>query len=167
MGSSAFILSDYHEHTPQRLLGELAIVSFEADVMCNFHNHKNFKQNGQFSSVDVNILDKSCLSGLGDQSDYGKHFSVYVNAIHKEELELGAALEFDWLVPEGRLVKAAYIEDVRDENSSLIFSFLLKYLERNRRDSVWFGDKWAFNFNSLVSLSNSAVSPTWFQKKPE
>ncbi|CAM3359721.1 hypothetical protein HP548_28095 [Paenibacillus taichungensis] len=54
MGTFAFILTERKKYTTEKLLSDSIVAAFNADVMLNFHNSKNYSTDGHFLTTTMN-----------------------------------------------------------------------------------------------------------------
>jgi hypothetical protein len=80
MGTSAFMLTDRKKYTTEKLLSDSIVAAFNADVILNFHNSKNYSTDGHFLSTTINISHK-----LVKENNYS--FIFYVDATDNSGLE--------------------------------------------------------------------------------
>lgn len=158
MGTSAFILTDRKKYTTEKLLSDSIVAAFNADVMLNFHNSKNYSADGHFLSTTMNISHK-----LVKENNYS--FIFYVDATDNPGLEFyyndDVGLEVD-----KDLFQVGCIEEIYGVQE-LVFEFIYHYLKLNPDDYFWVADyDWVYSWGDMEKLKALPYDPDWCYKNP-
>jgi hypothetical protein len=158
MGTSAFILTERKKYTTEKLLSDSIVAAFNADVMLNFHNSKNYSTDGHFLSTTMNISHK-----LVKENNYS--FIFYVDATDNPGLEFyyndDVGLEAD-----RDLFQVGCIEEIYGVQE-LVFEFIYHYLKLNPNDYFWVADyDWVYSWEDMKKLKALPYDPDWCYKNP-
>lgn len=158
MGTSASILMSPQKYTPDRLLADTIISAYHADVMLNFHNSKNYANNGQLLSTTLNINDKNVR-------DNNYSFILYVDAIDNPNLNF-FYYEDVGLEPDKKLYQVGTIEEIFGVEE-LVFRFIYEYLKLNPDDYFWVAEyDWVYSWGDMQKMKSLPYDPDWCYKNP-
>ncbi|MFK4302617.1 hypothetical protein ABH892_002721 [Paenibacillus sp. RC254] len=159
MGTSAYILMSKKKYSPERLLADSIISTFHADVMLNFHNSKNFGNNGQLLSTTLNINDR-----MVRENNYS--FIFYVDSTDNPNLNFYYNEDVG-LDSNNKLYQVGCIEDVYGVEA-LVFRFIYEYLKLNSDDYFWVADyDWVYSWEDMQKLKSQPYDPDWCYKNPK
>lgn len=158
MGTSAFILTNQQNYSPEKLLADAILSAYHADVMLNFHNSKNTAVDGTLLSTTFNINDKDVHGNY-------KSFIVYADAKDNPDIEFKDYQEVN-LDPEKKLCQIGYIEEIAGVED-LLFKFIYEYLKINKSDYFWMPDYgWIYKLEDLKKVNGSPLNLKWCYENP-
>lgn len=154
-----FILKSRLEYSVEKLLSDIIISVFKADINLVFGNRTRYREDGSFKAVEMTI------SKYPLYKDNSETFNFWIESIEEKHIEYKDT-EFDWVEKDKKLHNIAYIDNVRDYEE-LAFKFVYEYLKLNPNDYFWFEDDYAFNFEDMERLSKLPFDSNWCYKNPK
>lgn len=159
MGTSAYILMSRKKYSPERLLADSIISTFHADIMLNFHNSKNFGNDGRFLSTTLNINDKKVR-----ENNFS--FIFYVDSKDNPNLDFYYNEDVG-LDSKNELYQVGCIEDVYGVEE-LVLRFIYEYLKLNPEDYFWVADyDWVYSWEDMQKIKFQPYDPDWCYKSPK
>ena len=157
MSTYGHLLRNWESHSPRKMLADISLIAFDANLMMTYLNNKTFYESGEFKSVSLTIANAKTQI----EEDNEEQFQFYIEGIDQQRIELGLDQEFDWIRPNSKLCSLGYIEDIHDDNTELILHFAYEYLKLNPDDLFWFEDDWAYSLDDLQRIQELPFDKDW------
>lgn len=159
MSTSAYILMKEKEYLPEKLLSDIIVSAFHADLMLYFDNDKVIEDNNLLYT-NINLLEK-------ETSDNERQaINIYIDGKISEETNFE---EYDklGLDKSERLYRFGYIEELYGAER-LVFRYMYEYLKINPTYYFWMTDyKWVYNWEDMKNISSlSSFDSEWCYKNP-
>lgn len=156
MGTTAMILMNQDQFTPERVLSDTIVAVYHAKLSLQLHQYQ--KKTSQ-SSTGLRIY-SALKEGEGNNS-----FQFYIHAKENPFITFEYYDEIK-LDPKLNLCNAGYIEEVFG-SQKLIFHFIYEYLKINQDHYFWLPDyDWVYCWEDMERLRSQPYDPDWCYKDP-
>ncbi|WP_339782837.1 hypothetical protein NSQ38_15680 [Paenibacillus sp. FSL R7-0313] len=159
MGTSAVILTQKDEYSPEQLLADTIVAAFHSESALYFYNNKTYTNDGSFLFTTLNINRKSYIG------DNESSLILHIHSISSpsNEFYYHEDLGLDPIKP---LCQIGHIEDIYG-NQELILHFIYEYLKLNPDDYFWIADNdWVYSREDIQKLKTVPYDPDWCHRNP-
>lgn len=160
MGTSAVILTKKEKYSPEQLLADTIVATFNSDASLYFYNNKNYSNEGKFLYTTLNINNRSFTENTKGSLIFYIHGidSSSIEFYYHQDLGLDAKL---------LLYQVGHIEDIYG-NQDLLFDFVYEYLKLNPDDYLWITDNdWVYSLEDIQKLKGNLYDSNWCYINPK